>query len=173
MSQEILSSSLGTTPLFDVDIRDPKQAQELIIRLTQKINTIILALNEKDTGWYFLTEVINGQIYFQDPALAALTPQQSIGRQVFRLVINFGALPNAGLKSVPHGLIPTALWTFTHIYATASDTTGFGYIPIPYASSTLANNIELSVDAVNVNIRTGINRTNFNFCYVVLEFLQN
>ena len=63
--------------------------------------------------------------------------------------------------------------TFTRVYATASDTTGFNYIPVPYASSTAANNIELNVNGTNVNIITGSNRSNFNICYVVLEYLQS
>lgn len=165
---------LGTTPLFDVgDLNNTAQARELIIRLTQKINDVINTLNLADKGYYFQQEFVNGQVFFPNPALTATSQQTPLPRQVFRKVINFGALPNAGTKSVAHGLVPTALWTFTRIYATASDTTGLTYIPIPYASPVLVNNIELNVDAVNVNITTGSNRTNYNFCFVILEWLKN
>jgi hypothetical protein len=36
----------------------------------------------------------------------------------------------------------------------------------------LNENIKLDVDAVNVNITTGINRTNYNVCYIVLEYIK-
>lgn len=165
---------LPTTPLFDVgDLNNPQQAKELIIRLTQKLNDVILALNLKTSGYFVEDQFVTGDVFFSNPALSATTPQTPIFRQVFRKVIDFGALPDTATKSVAHGLVPTALWTFTLIYATASDTTGLTYIPIPYASPVLADNIALDVDAVNVNITTGSNRTNYNICYIVLEFIKN
>ncbi|CAB4127761.1 hypothetical protein UFOVP97_27 [uncultured Caudovirales phage] len=165
---------IGTTPLFDVgDLQDAEQTKELIIRLTQKINEMIIALNLKDTGYYVLNEFLNSQVFFPNPLLTDTTPQSPYFRQVYRLVVNFGALPNAGLKSVPHGLVPTALWSFTRIYGAATDPIGLNYIPLPYASPVLANNIELNVDAVNVNIITGSDRTNFTTTYVILEYIKS
>jgi len=165
---------LATTPVFDVgDLQDPAQARELIIRLTQKLNDVIIAVNLKDTGYYVLDQFVNGQSYFQNPLLSATTQQQPTYRQVFRKVVNFGALPNTATKSVPHG-IPgiDANFTFTRIYATASNTTALTYFPIP--NTTVGGNItSIDVDAVNVNIRTNWNATAYNVCYVVLEFLKN
>ena len=163
-----------TAEIFDVDINSI-QFRELLVRLYQNINNIALVVNTKDTGIYTNTApFVNGQTWFADPALTSVaasnrtTPTE---RQVVRTVINFGALPNTATKSVAHNIICNASTTFTRIYATASDTTGFNYIPIPYASPVLANNIEINVDATNVNITTGSNRTNFNICYVILEYL--
>ena len=89
------------------------------------------------------------------------------------MVINFGALPNAGTKSVPHNIPINGSYTFTRIYGAASDTTGLNYIPLPYASPTAANNIELNLDATNVNIITGSNRSNFNITYVIVEYITS
>lgn len=157
--------------LQSVDVTSP-QFKELLVKLYQNVNNIALVLNIKDTGMYQLSEFVNGQLLFPNPANTSLTAAAPANRQIIRKVINFGALPAAGTKSVAHGITCTTKTTFTRIYATASDTTGFNYIPIPYASPVLANNIEINVDATNVNITTGSNRTNFNITYVILEFVQ-
>jgi hypothetical protein len=165
---------LPTTPMFDVgDLKDMDNLKELVIRLTQSVNNITLSLNLKDSGYYVLEEFVNGQVYFPNPALSATTQQQPTMRQVFRKVIDFGALPNAAAKVVAHGIAPDATFTFTRIYATASDPIGLTYIPIPYASTVaIANNVQLDVGAVNVTITTGINRTNYTRCFVVLEYIK-
>ncbi len=163
-------SFLGTTNVWDVgDIYnieklDPK-LQELLVRLYQNLNNMSLSVNTRDAGFYDnANEFVNGQVWFPNPANTSLTSSNPAQRQVYRLVINFGALPNTGVKTVPHNILINTGYTFTRIYATASDTTGLTYIPIPYASPTLANNIELSVSATNVIITTGSNRSNYNVC---------
>jgi hypothetical protein len=157
--------------IYSVEVNSP-EFKELLVRLYQNLNLLATLVNLKDTGYYDLQQFINGQQYFPNPVLSSATGTMPTYRPVYRLVINFGALPNATTKSVAHGITCTSATTFTRIYATASDTTGFNYIPIPYASPTLVNNIELKVDSTNVTIITGSNRTNFNICYVVLEFMQ-
>lgn len=88
------------------------------------------------------------------------------------MTINFGTLPNTGTKSVAHNIPITVGVTFTRIYATASDTAGSLYIPIPFVETT-GNEIQIDVDATNVNITTTSDRTNFTICYVVLEYIKN
>lgn len=158
--------------IYDLDI-DNQQLKELLVILYQNINTIALNLNIRDAGYYVESEFINGQAWFPNPALSSTTTASPVLRQVFRLVINFGALPNTGTKSVAHGLTITAGYSFTRIYATASDPIGKNYIPIPYASPTDANEIEINVDATNVNITTGSDRTAFTICYVILEYIKS
>ncbi len=157
--------------LEDVDVNS-QEFKELLVRLYQQINNIVNVLNIKDTGQYQLIEFVNGQVFFSNPALNSTTPAYALDRQVIRKVINFGALPNAGTKSVAHGITCTPMTTSTRIYGSASDTTGKNYITLPYASPTLVNNIELNLDATNVNIITGSNRSNFNITYIILEYLQ-
>lgn len=157
--------------LYSMDVNS-QEFKELLVRLYQNLNNISTMVNFKDTGFYDTNEFVNGQLYFPNPALSSQTQQNPLFRQVFRLVIEFGALPNTATKSVAHNISINDAYTFTRIYATASDTTGLNYIPIPYASPVLANNIELNVDATNVNITTGSNRSNYSICYVVLEYLN-
>jgi hypothetical protein len=158
--------------VYEIEVGSP-EFKELLVRLYQNVNNIATLLNIKDTGVYNTFEIINGQRYFPDPALNSGTAGVAVARQVYRTTVNFGALPNAGTKSVAHKITTTPKTTFTRIYATASDTTGREYIPIPYASATATDIIELSVDGTNVNITTGSDRTSFTVCYVVLEYLQS
>ena len=158
--------------IYNVDVKSP-EFKELLVRLYQNMNSMALVLNIKDTGMYNTSQFINGQIFFPNPALDSSTDTDPEFRQAYRLVIDFGALPNATTKSVAHGIDVTSNTTITRLYAAASDTTGLTFIPIPYASLTLANVVEISMDATNVTITTGIDRTNYNKCYVVVEFLQS
>lgn len=157
--------------LHDVDVTSPA-FKELLVRLYQNINAIALALNIKDSGYYVTEEFVNGQVYFPNPSLSSQTSSKPVLRQVYRRVVNFGALPNTASKTVAHNLSITNGYTFTRIYGAASNTTGTTYIPLPYSSPVLANNIELSVDATNVTITTGSNRTSFTTTYVVLEYIK-
>lgn len=157
-------------PIYDLEISEP--FKDILVRLYQNLNNISLSLNARDLGYYDTQEFLNSQVFFPNPAFNSSTPVLASYRAVFRKVINFGVLPNAGLKSVAHGITCLPSTSFTRIYATASDPVNFIYLPIPYASPTLVNNIELSVDGTNVNITTGSNRTAFTICYVILEYLQ-
>lgn len=150
---------------------DSDEFKELIVQLHQNINEIALVLNIKDSGYYVESEFVNGQIFFPNTSLSSTTAANPVHRQVFRKVINFGTLPNAGTTSVAHGLTIDSNFTFTRIYGAATDP-GSAFIPLPYSSTTLVNNIELNVDATNVDITTGIDRTGFTTTYVILEYIK-
>jgi hypothetical protein len=160
------------TQIYTTEVTSP-EFKELLVRLYQNLNVMAQVVNIKDSGYYVLDEFLNGQKYFMNPALNSTTSTQPTFRQVLRKVINFGALPNTATQSVAHGITINQSYTFTRIYGAASDTTGLTYLPLPYASVVLANNIELFVDATNVNITTGANRSNYNVCYIVLEYITS
>jgi len=171
-------SFIQTTHDFDVDNLQEidvksKEFKELLVRLGIYVNNMANILNIKDTGRYDIAEFVNGQIFFSDPTLNSGTTQVPQDRQVFRKVINFGALPNAGTKSTAHGITCTSKTSFTRIYGCATDPVNKLYIPLPYASTTLNQNISLSVDGTNVNVTTGINYSAYTITYLVLEYLQN
>lgn len=164
---------LSTTPMYDVgDLNDQENLKQLVIKLTQFSNDIVIILNQKDSALYSREQFVNGQTFFPNPALTSDTPQTPTPRQVFRQVFLTGPLPNTGVLLIPHNIAPTALFTFTRIYGTASDTTGFNYIPLPEAFVN-GNIVDLAVDAVNIIIHTNFNATNYNVVYIVLEWLKN
>lgn len=148
------------------------QFREFLVDLYEDGSDISQQVNFRDVGYYDTREFLNGQMFFPNPLLSSQTPTTPSYRAVARKVINFGALPNAGTKTVAHGIVCTANTSFTRIYATATDPVAFSYLPIPYVSLTLINGIELSVDGTNVSITTGIDRTSYTVVYVILEFLQ-
>ncbi len=157
--------------LYSIDVTSPR-FKELLVRLYQNVNLIAVVLNTKDSGYYDKSEFVNGQLWFPDTTLDSTSQLTPTFRQVYRMVVNFGTLPNAATTSVPHGITVTSATTFTRIYGAASDTVNKIYIPIPF-TETLGNEIQLDVDATNVNITTTIDYTNFTVCYVILEYIQS
>jgi len=180
--QSNFGSFVTSTNIWDVqqlqqlDI-DPK-LKELLVRLYQNINNISISLNTRDAGYYVQEEFLNGQIYYPNPALDSTTSQSPTMRQVFRLVVDFGAMPNAGTKSVAHNIDIIAAagsypgYSFTRIYGAATKPTT-SFIPIPFSSPTLNENIKLEVDTTNVTITTAIDYSLYTICYIVLEFIKS
>lgn len=165
---------LDPAQIYQADI-ESRELQEVLVRLYQTVNSVALSMNTRDAGYYVQEEFVCGQIYYPNPANSSTTGTQPSGaefRQVFRKVISFGALPNNTTKSVAHGITITSGFTFTRIYATATDPST-AFIPIPFASSTAADIISLDVDATNVNITTASDKTGFTTTYVVLEYIKN
>ncbi len=167
---------LPTTEIFDTQQLQggklsEEQMKEILIRIVQAFNDSNIAMNLKDTGVYSLDEYVSAQTFFPD-----LTVSQK-PRPAYRKVIDFGGLPNTGTTSVAHGIAFDTNSIGTRIYGTATDPSaapaGLRKIPIPYASPTLANNIEIDIDSTNVNITTGSDRTAFTKCIVVLEYLAS
>jgi hypothetical protein len=181
MAEEVYTNSGSFVPtsyvwdvarLYEVDINSD-EFKELLVRLYQNLNIIALSLNTRDAGYYNTSEFVNGQVFFPNPLLNSSTPETPEFRQVFRKVINFGALPNTTTKSVPHGITITPTTTFTRIYGAASNPTSNVYLPLPFASPTLADNIELYVDLTNVVVITANNESLFTTTYIILEYLQS
>jgi hypothetical protein len=148
--------------------------KEFFLRMYQNLNLMSNVLNVAEIGQYTNQfETVNGNQWFPNPANNSSTVAKAIQRPVFRTTINFGALP-AAVKSVNHniGITNPSPFTFTRIYGVASDTVNRLYIPLPYASPTLNENIKVDVTATQVTITTGIDRSNYNVCYIVLEYIK-
>lgn len=151
----------------------PDDIQERSVKLSQYLNLLSISVNSKDSGIYDSIETVTGRQFL--PVYGTTKSSNATYRPVLRKVIDFGALPNNTTKSVAHGISTNENFSFVNIYATATDpgaSTVTESLPIPYASSTAANNIEINVDATNINITTGSDRTAFTRCFVVLEWIQ-
>jgi hypothetical protein len=165
---------LPTTNVWDVseiystEVTSP-EFKELLVRLYQNLNLTAQGINVKDSGMYVRSEFVNGQTFFQNPTN---TTNPSM-RQAYRMVVNFGALPNTTTKSVAHNIPITSAVTVTRIYGAATNPST-GYIPIPYSSITaVADNIELSMTSANIVIKTGADQSAYTVCYVVVEYLKS
>ena len=140
--------------------KDPEQFHN---QFTNMYYRMAKASNNKDIGSYETTELINGQQFF------GATPQTK--RSIYRKVIEFGALPNAALKSVAHNISGlTANSMVTRIYGMAREPTGIIFIPIPNSGPTYP--LQLYVDATNISISTTVNLSTFTYCIVVMEYYK-
>lgn len=156
---------VASTNVWDIDLLNSIQVtepafKELLIRLYQNINNITIALNLKDSAYYVENEFLNGQVFFKE-------------QQAFRIVVNFGVLPNSTSISIAHGINVRNSFSFTRIYGCATNQITMQYIPLPYASPTSLNNIQLDVDATNVTITTGIDYSAYTVTYVILEYIKS
>ena len=173
-----IGSFIGTTNVWDVseiystDVNS-ERFKELIVRLYQNVNNISLSLNNKEAAYYPLNEFMSGQLYFSNPTLNENTATTPTFRQAYRMVVNFGALPNAGAKSVAHNIAIMQGFTSTHIYGSATNTAATKMIPLPYSSPTLNLNIQVDIGPTLLTITTGVDYSDFINTYVVIEYMKS
>lgn len=153
-------------PVYDVVPDKWEDAREFLVEHLKKISN---AVNVREIGWYLDEELLSGKAFIPGATVAG-NPQQF--RQVFRKVIDFGALPNTATKTVAHGISFTTRSTLTNLYGAATNPTTLEYIPLPYSSAVLTDNIELSADSTNIVVTTASNWATYTRCYVVIEYIQ-
>jgi len=155
---------LDVARLYEVNVQSD-EFKELLVRLYQTVNNIAIVLNNKESGYHILEEFVSGAVYFNpnDTSPLSLRPE-------FQKFINVGVL-GAGTTTTAHGLTITSTWKFVSAIGMASDTIGFNYYPLPWASSAGATNIQVTVNATNVVI---INNSGVSFtdCYINLKYLK-
>lgn len=151
----------------------PQDPAAALLRIRQYINDLAYATNRKSSGYFIEERTITGQQFV--PTFGTDTSSSVQYRPVLRKVIDTGALPNAGTSTTAHGIATTENFTFVRIYGTATDpgaSTITSAIPIPYSSNTANSNIEVSVDATNVVITTGIDYSAYTRSFVILEWVE-
>lgn len=157
-------------PVYDAVPDSWDEARPFIVEQLKRISN---AVNIREIGWFLDEELLSGKAFFPADSNFDRSGTSQIYRQVFRKVIDFGALPAVGTKGVPHGISVTDNFTLTFMCAAATDPVGLVSFPIPYAYPlALANAVALSMDATNVYITVGIDRSAFTRCLVTIEFLQ-
>lgn len=177
--QDRFGAFLPTTEIFEIEdienisINSPEY-KDFLVRLRYAINNIATVLNRKETGIYSKTEFVTGGTWYPDPALTSYTAKKPVERQIFRQVIDTGALLNTAAKNVAHNIIFPNPNTYSavKIYGAATDPAGVINIPLPYSSPVLTENISVFIDTNNVTITTGNDRTAFTKSYIVFEFIK-
>jgi hypothetical protein len=162
-------TSLPTTLVWDISDINDENSTELLILLYQQTNNIILALNKKDTGYYLTTTFNTGQVFFN-----ANNDFNNL-RPIYRIVVDFGALPDTASKPVAHN-IPNlgTTYTFTRIDAVATepDTSSIhipGWDPSTFPGTESPINIE--VTPTQVIITTTSDMSSYTRTWVVLEYI--
>lgn len=155
-------------PVYDVVPEEWDEARPFLVEMLKKITN---SLNSKEVGFFLDEELLSGKAFIPGATLTGNNP--GLFRQVLRKVIDFGALPNAGLKSVPHGINFDSNFTLIQLFASATSPSLLQALPIPFVSTVSLNNqIQIYMDATNINIVTGIDRTAYTRCFVVIEYMQ-
>lgn len=157
-------------PVYDVVPETWTDARPFIV---EQLKRIANAVNIREIGWFLDEELLSGKAFIPGVNAAASGASSQIYRQVLRKVIDFGALPAAGTKSVPHNITVTNNFSLVFMCAAATDPVALIAFPIPYCDpGALANGVALTMDATNVNITVGVNRSAFTRCFVTIEYLQ-
>lgn len=144
--------------------------EEYDVKLREYLNTMAAAVNTKDSGLYDEEEVVTGKQFL--PTYSTTTAGNLNYRNVYRKVVDFGALPNSGTKNVAHGINFTSDFSLVTTYGGATDPTT-SFLPIPYTDvNALANNISLQIGPTNVTIQTGVNRSNYTRTFIIVEYIK-
>lgn len=130
---------------------------------------IVNNLNVKEIGYYLDEEVLTGKQFI--PSSTTNYDTSTPFRNVFRMVVNFGQLPNNTTKSVAHNITVNSNFTLVSIYGGATNPSNFNCLPLPFVSAGASGQIELYMDATNINITTTSDRTAWTTCFIVCEYL--
>jgi hypothetical protein len=166
------------TDVYDVEVIqsleiDSFEFREFLVRLRQSTNNIAIAVNYRDAGFYVQQIFTCGQLFFPNPALSSSTGETPQYRSVYRMTVNFGALPNNATRSVPHNITNIdANCVFTRIYATATDPVALLAFPIPNTFVAGDDITSIQVDMTNVNITTNWNASGYTQCVAIIEFFK-
>lgn len=150
-----------------------EEQKEILVKLYQYFNNIALVLNTKETALFPIYEMNSSGLMF------GTTATEFEMRPIYYATINFGALPNAGTKSVAHNIYfagtPTKVKFIDH-KCWSTDPVNLIAIPIPYvgdpASVNNLQDVQINVDTTNINITTGIDRTSFTETIVTLYYIK-
>lgn len=94
------------------------------------------------------------------------------GSAIYKKTINFGTLPNNAMKDVAHGI--SNLGWIVKMEGISKRSTDGTFFPIPFSSKNgVANCIEITVGATNIEISTGMDRTNMTDCYITLYYTKS
>jgi len=152
--------------LLPISVDFPEDQQVFLNELSLLYKRIANSVNSKEAALYSLQEVATGQRIFK-----AADPLSY--RNVYRMTINFGSLPNSATKTAAHGITFTDQFMITRLYGAASNPTGNNYLSLPFATPTALNqNISLSLDITNVIITTGIDYSAYTKTIVVVEYVK-
>lgn len=155
-------------PVYDAVPEKWEDAREFLVEHLKKISN---AVNIREIGWFLDEELLSGKAFIPGVTLPGNNPANY--RTILRKVIDFGALPNAGTKSVAHGITVDSNFTIISLWAGATKpTVAYSAIQIPFSSPILNENIKITLDATNINITTAIDYTAYIRVFVVAEYLQ-
>lgn len=156
-------------PVYDTVPSDWKDARPFLVEVLKKISN---AVNIREIGWHLDEELLSGKAFIPSATPPGNeTPQQF--RQMLRMVVDTGTLPNNGTISIPHNITVDYNFTLINMFGGATDPINLISLPLPFVDSPVFNfPIEVYMDATNVNIITSSDRTTFTRSFIIIEYIQ-
>lgn len=150
----------GLQNQLPISIEFPEDAVEFRQELNNTYQRIATTVNTKEGALYVPIEKVTGAQYFN-------TDNVQKNRIVYRMTVDFGALPNSGTKSVPHN-IPgwDSNFRLTRSYGAATDPIALMALPLPNDGILLEN------DSTDVTVTTTTNRSAYTETTIVLEYTK-
>lgn len=143
-----------------LSIELPEDQKEFRYEFNNLYQKIASSLNSKEGGLYVPEEKTTGQQYFDSS-----NPQKN--KNVYRMVVDFGALPNTTSKSVAHNIVGwNDQFRLTRAYGAATDPNGLEALPIPN------DGILLIINSTNVTVTTTSDRSAFTETTITIEYTK-
>jgi hypothetical protein len=158
-----ISNIIDISRLEGLDVKSG-EFKVFITSLAEIVNKLLLSINNKSIGTYDTNETLSGKSY--------TTGDEQRPVSGFTKLIEFGALPNTATKQVAHNLDSSWGYSFKVIYGATSDPVNKKYLPLPYASATAADIIEVKLDNTYVYITTGKDMTAFTDTSIFIEYVE-
>lgn len=130
---------------------------DFIVKMTQYLRDIAKELRYKQT----ITQTSSEQIIGQEA-----------GRTIFGKKLDFGAIPNAGTKCIPHGITLTPNFRWRKIYAIAQQPDGVG-MQINFGGCTPDGTVNIYCTDTNVCVQGCGDRSSFSIVTIFLEYIKN
>lgn len=92
------------------------------------------------------------------------------GKTIYKKTVNFGSLPNATSKTVAHNI--TNLYRVVKVECIAYNSGSAINTPIPLVSA-VGNNSTMDINATNIVMSAGVDRSAFDECYVTLYYTKS
>lgn len=156
-------------PVYDVIPDEWNDAKAVIVEQLKKLANEV---DIREIGWFLDQEVLTGKAFIPTEANITQGSGSSSYRTILRIVVNTGALPNAGTKSVPHNIVFDSNFSLIQIYLSATDPVNLKAFGLMYWANSVPGSIILNMDATNVNITTTSNYSSYTRSYVVIEYIQ-
>ena len=156
-------------PAYDVAPDTWDQAMPFIV---EQLKGLANAVNVRTIGFYLDQEVLTGNSFIPGINIASDGGSSQQFRSILRKVIDFGTLPNAMKKSVPHEITFDGNFSLIQMYLSATDPVNFLAFGLMYWSNSTPGSIILNMDDTNVNVTTTSDYTAYTRSFVVIEYIQ-
>lgn len=158
-------------PVYDVIPANWEDARQFLTEMLKRYGN---GINQREMGFFIDDEVLAGKFFI--PTAAMSQGKQSTNsqqfRSVFRTVVNFGALPNAGLKTAPHNITFDSNFSLVNLWLAATDPVNLLAFGLSYWANSQAGSIILNMDSSTVRVTTTSNYSTYTRCFIVIEYIQ-